>query len=400
MTRSSITSVAQLGRPGWDDDPTVPAWEGHPALTGTVHADTCVIGLGGSGLAALQECAARGMSVVGIGAGRVAGGAAGRNGGFLSCGGAFGLSSTDSVVPFTSRAQLYRDTAAELLRLAEQLGPGVVRHCGSLSLAGLPGEPNDDKEAHAAAAYLDRLHAERDALASIGVAVADYDDVLGEGYFNPDTASVNPVARAFGVASALPSSARLYEHSPVTRVEPGTVTTRNGVVHARSIVVAVDGKLDILLPALKPVVRTVRLQMLATEPIAEGRLSCGVSYRDDYEWAQQDLAGRLLIGGGRDRFGTAEDTLDDEPTGQVQDWIEAAATRVAGETVRVTRRWAASVGYTGDGRALCIEVDDGVVACGGYSGSGNLVGPVAARAAVALAVDDVQPPAYLRSTFD
>ncbi len=53
-----------------------------------------------------------------------------------------------------------------------------------------------------------------------------------------------------------------------------------------------------------------------------------------------------------------------------------------------------AVGYTPDGRPLCAEVADGVVAVGGYNGTGNLVGPVAARAAVALALDGTPPPAY------
>jgi gamma-glutamylputrescine oxidase len=42
-------------------------------------------------------------------------------------------------------------------------------------------------------------------------------------------------------------------------------------------------------------------------------------------------------------------------------------------------------------------VDAGVVACGGYSGTGNLVGPIAARAAVALALDGAPPPSYFSS---
>jgi glycine/D-amino acid oxidase-like deaminating enzyme len=42
-----------------------------------------VIGLGGSGLAAVLEARSLGLSVIGIDAGMVAGGAAGRNGGFL-----------------------------------------------------------------------------------------------------------------------------------------------------------------------------------------------------------------------------------------------------------------------------------------------------------------------------
>ena len=48
--------------------------------------DLCVIGLGGSGLTAINEALARGLSVIGIDAGDIAGEAAGRNGGFLLAG--------------------------------------------------------------------------------------------------------------------------------------------------------------------------------------------------------------------------------------------------------------------------------------------------------------------------
>jgi gamma-glutamylputrescine oxidase len=63
----------------------------------------------------------------------------------------------------------------------------------------------------------------------------------------------------------------------------------------------------------------------------------------------------------------------------------------------VTHRWAASVGYTQDSKPLCVEVSPGVVACGGYSGTGNLVGPLTARAAVALALDGTAPPSWCGS---
>jgi gamma-glutamylputrescine oxidase len=62
--------------------------------------------------------------------------------------------------------------------------------------------------------------------------------------------------------------------------------------------------------------------------------------------------------------------------------------------VEVTHRWAASVGYTTDDRPLCTIVDDGVVAIGGYCGTGNLVGPVIARAAVAYLLDGTGPPEW------
>ena len=70
-------------RPAWDDDPVVAGWPGLPQLDTDVSTDVCVVGLGGSGLAAISELVDRGHDVVGIDAGRIAAGAAGRNGGFL-----------------------------------------------------------------------------------------------------------------------------------------------------------------------------------------------------------------------------------------------------------------------------------------------------------------------------
>jgi glycine/D-amino acid oxidase-like deaminating enzyme len=63
-------------------------WPGLPPLDGDTTADACVVGLGASGLAAVAELADRGLTVVGVDAGRIAAGAAGRNGGFLLGGGA------------------------------------------------------------------------------------------------------------------------------------------------------------------------------------------------------------------------------------------------------------------------------------------------------------------------
>ncbi len=388
-----------IGRPGWDDDPAVSDWPGYPPLTGDVTADACVIGLGGSGLAAIEELGGRGLTVVALDAGRVAAGAAGRNGGFLSCGGA--MSPADPDVDLATYAELYRATHAEQQRLADLLGPAVVRPTGSLDLAGLPGTPVAPGEQEDAVRQLQALRAEQRALASLGVQVEDYDGPLGQGYFTPDTALMNPVCRAFGLARRLPASATLHEHSPVTDLRPGRVGTERGSVCAPVVVVAVDGKLELLLPRLAGAVQTMRLQMVATAPIEPGRVPFGVGYRDGYEWAQQDPAGRLLIGGGRDHFRDAEATTDDRPSDGIQRWLDSAAARVAGQEVTVTHRWAASAGYTPDRRALVLEAeaDDAgtVVACGGYSGSGNLVGPVAARAAVALALDGTTPPPYFRS---
>ena len=70
--------------PLWDDSD----WSPLPQLEGQVSADLCVIGLGGSGLSAVLEGLRLGLRVIGIDAGIVAGGAAGRNGGLLLAGAA------------------------------------------------------------------------------------------------------------------------------------------------------------------------------------------------------------------------------------------------------------------------------------------------------------------------
>ena len=207
---------------------------------------------------------------------------------------------------------------------------------------------------------------------------------------------MNPARRALALAMPLRDKADLHESTRVSTVDAGRVVTDHGVISADVVVVAVDGGLETLLPQLAGRVRTARLQMLATSPVPD-RLPCPVYGRWGYDYAQQDAAGRVFAGGGRDKFVDAEWTTDATPTAAVQAWIERVAARMAGCSIGVTHRWAASVGYTPDGRPLCTEVAPGVVACGGYSGTGNLVGPLAARAAVALAVDGTPPPAWCAS---
>lgn len=379
---------------GWDDDPVVAAWAGLPPLPGDRTADACVVGLGGSGLAAVAALAERGLSVVGVDAGRVGAGAAGRNGGFLLAGPACYLHAAITRWGAAAAVGLYRATLHELARLSDLLGPDVVRRSGSIRLAGLPGEPESEPEAADRAAESRDCAAHAAALREHGFAVEDYDGALGRGLFLPDDAAMNPARRALGLATALRGTAALHEHTRVTGIEPGRVITERGTVSAGRVIVAVDGRLEEMLPQLSARVRTARLQMLATAPVAPGRLPCPVYGRWGYDYAQQSADGRLSVGGGRDRFLDAEWTPDAAPSADVQDYLAHVAARMAGSPVAITHRWAASVGFTADGRPLCVETAPGVIAIGGYNGTGNLVGPAAARAAVALAVEGTDPPAW------
>jgi len=380
---------------GWDDDPAVAARPALPALRAEVSADVCVVGLGGSGLAAVGAAVQRGLSVVGVDAGRAAAGAAGRNGGFLLGGPALAAHDAAKVWGSEVALGLYRETLAELDALTELLGPEVIRRVGSIRLAGLPGEVLDEAEAKDRAAEVADCQEQFAFLRAHSIAVERYEGPLGVGLFLPDDAAMNPARRALALAALYGVDASLFENSPVTSIERGRVLTAQGSVSAGLTIVAVDGRLELLLPELAGRVRTARLQMLATAPIADAtRLPCPVYGRWGYDYAQQDPFGRLFVGGGRDRFESDEWVMSAEPTPQVQGYLDHVAARFAGRPIEVTHRWGASVGYTPDGRPIVAEVRPGVVVCGGYSGTGNLVGPVAARAALALGLDGAEPSPY------
>src|SRR4051812_1435494 len=101
------------GTPVWDVGPAPDL----PRLEGDVEADVCVVGLGGSGLTCVNELVRLGVRVAGVEAGRVGGGAAGRNGGFLLAG--LTLFYHDAVVRYGRGAAraLYQLTLGELDRI-------------------------------------------------------------------------------------------------------------------------------------------------------------------------------------------------------------------------------------------------------------------------------------------
>lgn len=357
--------------PVWDEGGALDL----PALDGDVTADVCVVGLGGSGLAAVREARARGLSVVGLDAVGVGAGAAGRNGGFLLAGlAAFHHDAVRSVGAARATA-LYRLTLAELDAM-EDLTPGLVRRTGSLRVAASAEELADCGE------QLARMRED-------GLPAEPYAGPEGEGLLFPEDRVFDPLARCRRLASlAAAEGAALYGGTPAVDVAAGAVTTPGGRVSCGAVVVAVDGRLERLLPELAGRVRTARLQMLATAPTGEVRLPRPVYRRYGFEYYQQLPNGRLVFGGFRDRGGDGEWTADARPHEAVQTLLERYLRDELGVTAPITHRWAASVGYSRGVLPVFARLRGGVVAIGGYSGTGNVVGAVLAREAVAAAVGD------------
>jgi glycine/D-amino acid oxidase-like deaminating enzyme len=354
--------------PIWDKE----VWRPGPALTGTERADVCVVGLGGSGLAALDELQALGVSAVGLDAATVGGGAAGRNGGFVLAGLAKFYHGMVAAFGGEIAAALYRHTAQEIRRQAEEL-PGAVRVTGSLRLAADAAELADCRR-HLAA------------LRASGLAGEPYAGPEGEGLLVPTDGVMQPLHRVRARAAGLRRrGGRLYENSPVRKIVPGSVVTAGGTILCGAVVVAVDGRLEVLLPELAPRVRTARLQMLATAPAPEVDYSRPVYWRYGYEYWQQLPDRSIALGGFRDHALEAEWTTEATPTAKIQGLLETFLREHLRVRAPVTHRWAAPVAYTADGLPVLEQVRPGVWAAGAYSGTGNIVGALTARAAARLA---------------
>ncbi len=362
--------------PVWDDG----NWQGLPSLEGDVETDTCVVGLGGSGLTAIEELQRRGLNVVGVDASDVGAGAAGRNGGFLLAGAYDFYHDAVRLHGHARAMSIYQATLGEITRIADA-APGTVRFVGSRRLAATPDEVRD-------------CSTQLDAMSADGLACEWREDADGVGLFIPVDASFNPLARCRILAArAAERGARLFARTPVTGLTGTRVTTSHGTVHCKRVIVAVDGGLEVLLPELAGRLRTARLQMLATEPTTERTIACPMYYREGYEYWQQTPDGSIAIGGFRDKAGESEWSLDARPTEPVQRMLEQFVRESLGVQAAISHRWAACAGYSDNGLPVLQEARSGVWAIGAYSGTGNVIGALCGRAVVALAVDGDPGPA-------
>ena len=360
--------------PVWDDG----AWTPLPRLEGDASADVCVVGLGGSGLTCVGELLRLGASVVGIDAGAVAGGAAGRNGGFLLAGTYDFYHDAVARHGHHRARRIYRLTMGEVARIAAET-PEAVRLTGSLRIA------DSDEELEDCRHHLDALMAD-------DLPAEWYEGPEGRGLLLPTDGSFNPLLRCRILAHrAEQAGARLYEHTPALDIRPGEVRTPGGTIRCARVIVAVDGRLETIFPELEGRIRTARLQMLATAPTDEVRLPRPVYARWGYEYWQQLADGRIALGGFRDAGGESQWTHDAQPCEPVQDRLERFLRERIGVQAPVTHRWAACVSFTPTGLPLLEEVRPGAWAVGGYSGTGNVIGALCGRAAAQLAVEGASP---------
>jgi glycine/D-amino acid oxidase-like deaminating enzyme len=266
------------------------------------------------------------------------------------------------------RATLGPESAQALWSLTEravatmtELARGAIRPVGSLRLA------VDTRERG-------RLAAEFAALREDGFEAEWIDELaspLGRRFagaiVHPGDGAIDPVRWVRTLARlAVDSGAQIVEGS---RVDVDSLD-------AATVVVATDGLTAELLPELAHIVRPVRGQMLATEPLGRRLFDRPHYARDGYDYWQQLPNGILVIGGGRDASLAAERTSVEETTSIVQERLEALVVDLLGELPRVTHRWAGIWGETPDDLPLAGRLPgrERVWVIGGYSGHGNVLG--------------------------
>jgi glycine/D-amino acid oxidase-like deaminating enzyme len=345
-----------------------------------------VVGGGVTGLACALTLAQTGRRVRVLEAGRVGGGASGRNGGFA-------LRGTAVAYDRCPDPELWRLTEDALVRLAALAGD-AFRPVGSLRLA-------------ASEAELEAVHAEyetlrRDGLDSEWRARDELPPALRKvglgALLHPGDGALEPGRWARRLAAlAADAGAAIAEASPVVAVEETTVRTGAADVRAEAVVVATDGYTGELLPELGALLTIARNQVIATVPLDEMVTPCPVYARGGYDYWQQTPDGRLVLGGSRDVDEAAETTAEEGLSRPVQAALEDLLVRLLGELPTITHRWSGLLAFTPDRLPLVGELRGrpGLWVSLGYSGHGNVLALACGeRLARTLLGDASVPPAF------
>jgi glycine/D-amino acid oxidase-like deaminating enzyme len=278
----------------WHSTMTADEWgPSRSSLGGSIEADVAIVGAGYTGLWTAYYLLDRDptLKVVVLEANVVGFGASGRNGGWCSALLPMGLDAIakQSSPSEASRlqdamhatvAEVGRVVAAEEIECHWQLG-GYV----NLSRSKLQHE---------------RAKADVEHLRSYGFGNEDYrlldraaasamcnaTEVEG-GVFTPHCAAIHPARLARGLGRAVERrGATIFEHTPVTRIEPGAAHTALGTVRARTVVRATEAFTDSIDGNRRRLVPIYSL-MIATEPLPEAF------------WAEAGLHERATFNDGR-----------------------------------------------------------------------------------------------------
>ena len=281
----------------------------YPRLLGEHHCDVAVVGAGFTGVSTALHLAEWGYDVALIEANRVGWGASGRNGGQL----------IDGFVDIDKIEKRLGSDAADVayqvgvesrdivLQRIEKYSINCDLKFGFLDLA-LHQKDLDyfrseiERKQERNYPHKMELVAQEDMRSVIG------SDIYIGGLINRGNGHLHPLNLCIGEARAAEQNgAKIFEKSPVTKIHHGTsprVETRDGVVYARTVVLAGNAYLGKTEPKLHGAVISAGSYIIATEPLApqvasellpQDMATCDQRIGLDYFRLSADR--RLLFGG-------------------------------------------------------------------------------------------------------
>jgi gamma-glutamylputrescine oxidase len=352
-----------------------------PVLEGEVAADVCVVGGGYTGLSAALHLAEAGLDVVLLEANRVGWGASGRNGGQVGSG--------QRREQDWLEARVGRGTARRLWDLAEEakalVRVLVARH--AIACDPRPGVIHAARRArevaqhHAEAEKLARDYGyaaleplDRAAVAERTGSAAFHGGVLDRGAIH-----LHPLNYALGLArTAAAAGVRLFEASRVEALEP-EVRTAAGRVRARFTLLAGNGYLGGLAPAVAARVMPINNFIIATAPL--GAAGADVLRFDEavadslfvVNYFRKSADGRLLFGGG-ESYGYR---FPRDIAGLVRPRMLAIYPQLAG--VPVDHAWGGTLAITVDRMPAFQRLSPTTFSVAGYSGHGVAMATLAGK---------------------
>lgn len=360
-----------------------PAPPQRPPLTGEARADVAIVGGGLTGLSAALHLAEAGLSPIVLEQARIGWGASGRNGGQVHSGQRREQDLLEKIAGREDARKLW-DMAEDAKRLLHGL---IDRHAidcryeaGLIHAAHKPGlvAGIQSDAAHLANAY------SYDKIAPLGreeIRALVRTDSYHGGSIDWGAGHLDPLALTRGLARAAEAAgAVIHEGSRVGRIRHGataTVETEDGgSIAADHVLIATDGLLDGVEPAVEAHVMPIANHVVATAPLGsrlrevlESRAAVSDS-RFVVHYFRPTPDDRLLFGGGE----TYSTRLPKDIAPIVRPRLEATFPQLKG--VAIEHAWGGVLGVTPTRQPFVRKIAERTLVAAGYSGQGVLLAPM------------------------
>ena len=357
---------------------TVDTTESYAPLQDAYAAEVCIVGAGLAGLSVGLELVRRGATVAIVEAGRVAWGASGRNGGFVTPGFATDVDTFTGQLgkEHVMRLFQYSDLGVETIRSNIALfSADSMMGNGKLSLSRHPAETQMRDEV----ATLNNAHGQRveywsrDRIAGV-LNTGRYHD----GIFKPRGFHIHPLRYALDMAAEfVRRGGRLYEGSKAIAIEPAArasrgrvVRTGQGSVIAETLVVCTSGYDQDFYRPVSGSVLPVATHVAVTGPLQAEHATlvdttaCIADTRNAGDYYRMIDEGRLLWGGKISTLKAPPGALDDVMRAAMADVYPSLA------QVQIDYSWSGLMGYCRHKMPVIREQQPGIWVATAFGGHG------------------------------